>query len=78
MEAIREEREIGPRVREIRDAKKMTQQELLKRLQKMIPMTQYGLSKYETGSRSIKANQLIAFAKALEVDVEQILTRGKH
>ncbi|SHK45688.1 helix-turn-helix domain-containing protein [Tepidibacter formicigenes] len=67
---------IGNRIKSIRELKKISQQDLVNKinaLSKSYKINQSQISKIENGSRKLKAEETILFAQALEVDIFQLL-----
>ncbi|MCT4507907.1 MAG: helix-turn-helix domain-containing protein [Tepidibacter sp.] len=60
---------IGAKIKSIRESKKMSQEELGKK----VNINQTLISRIERGERCIKANEIILLAQALEVDISQLL-----
>jgi len=64
---------IGARVREERKEAKITQIDLVAQLQVLgIKIDQAGLSKLESGDRSVKDTEVAAIAKILKVPISQL------
>ncbi len=63
----------GKKIREIRKNKKVTQEEMIARLQSScsLNMSRSTYSKVELEIRQVRDFELIAFAKALKVDVSE-------
>lgn len=62
-------RDIGQRVRALRQQRQMTQMELSERLD----MTQSNLSAIERGARGVTVHQVVRVAKVLEASTDEIL-----
>jgi transcriptional regulator with XRE-family HTH domain len=65
-------KEVGERIRRIRETKDVTQVELAKTL----GVTQSNVSEMERGVRGITSHQVVRLAKALHVSVDEILLGG--
>lgn len=63
---------IGQRIREVREAKGLTQAQLSGKLQS--PLTATAISLYEKGSRDVPVNVLSEIAEITEVSVEYLAT----
>ncbi|ELA8362066.1 MULTISPECIES: helix-turn-helix domain-containing protein [Vibrio harveyi group] len=62
----------GKKIREIRKSKKITQKDMIARLQLSgLDMSRSTYSKVELEIRQVRDFELIAFAKALKVDVSE-------
>lgn len=63
----------GKKIREIRKSKNVTQEEMIARLQSsdLLNMSRSTYSKVELEIRQVRDFELIAFAKALKVDVSE-------
>ncbi|EOB3921251.1 helix-turn-helix domain-containing protein [Vibrio parahaemolyticus] len=62
----------GKKIREIRKSKKITQKDMIARLQLSgLDMSRSTYSKVELEIRQVRDVELIAFAKALKVDVSE-------
>lgn len=66
-------KEIGTRIKLLRQERALTQVELGERLD----MTQSNLSAIERGARGVTVHQVVRFAKALGVSTDQILLAEK-
>ncbi|HHX8447153.1 TPA: helix-turn-helix domain-containing protein [Vibrio diabolicus] len=63
---------IGKKIRDIRKSKNITQEEMIARLQLSgLDMSRSTYSKVELEIRQVRDFELIAFAKALKVDVSE-------
>lgn len=64
---------IGKKIRDIRKSKNITQEEMIARLQSSceLNMSRSTYSKVELEIRQVRDFELIAFAKALKVDVSE-------
>ncbi|HHG3529917.1 TPA: helix-turn-helix domain-containing protein [Vibrio parahaemolyticus] len=69
----------GKTIRSIRKAKKLTQEQMVARLQSAgFDMTRSTYSKVELEIRQVRDVELIAFAKALGVEVGELFTKIKE
>lgn len=66
-------RDIGERIKVLRQERGMTQVELARRLE----ITQSNLSAIERGARGVTVNQVVRLAKALGVSTDEILLAEK-
>ncbi len=65
----------GSKIREIRKSKKITQEMMIARLQSNgFDMSRSTFSKVELEIRQVRDFELIAFAKALDVDIKEIFS----
>lgn len=62
---------LGSVLREYRENRKMTQSEVAK----LLHVTKMTISHWETGKRSMKAEDLKRYCKVLDVDVQEVLER---
>ena len=62
---------LGSVLREYRENRKMTQSEVAK----LLHVTKMTISHWETGQRSMKAEDLKRYCKVLDVDVQEVLER---
>ena len=65
-------KEVGERIRRIRETRDITQVELAKTL----GVTQSNVSEMERGVRGITTHQVVRLAKALRVPIDEILVAG--
>jgi len=68
---------VGPQIREARERSRprLTQQDLAARLEvRGVHIDRVGISKIETGYRVVTDIELVAFADALGVAIQQLLT----
>ena len=73
---IRDAKELAKHVKNIRLQQELTQQELVERLKNKIPnVSQVLISKIETGVRRLAVTEVVDYAEALGVTVEQLLTK---
>lgn len=64
--------QIGQRIREVREAKNLTQLQIAEKLQ--VPVTATAISLYEKGEREISVDVLAEIAKITGVSVEYLAT----
>lgn len=65
---------IGDRVKEARGKAQLTQEELSKKLAKLgVAVDRAGIAKIETGIRGVLDFELVALARALDVEVTWLL-----
>ena len=62
---------LGQKIRALRDAKKLTQQQLGQRLAP--PVTRASIANIETGTQRVLAHTLVDLARALEVPPSELL-----
>ena len=73
---IRDAKELAKHVKIIRLQQELTQKELVERLKNKIPnVSQVLISKIENGVRRLSATEVVDYAEALGVTVEQLLTK---
>jgi transcriptional regulator with XRE-family HTH domain len=73
-DVVLSKREIGERVKMLRQAREMTQAQLAKAIGTHAP----NISSIEHGLRGVSIQQVVKISKALEVSPEEILGRGKR
>lgn len=73
---IRDAKELAKHIKNIRLQQELTQKELVERLENKIPnISQVLISKIENGVRRLSATEVVDYAEALGVTVEQLLTK---
>lgn len=67
-------KDVGARLRRVREARDISQVELAKRL----GVTQSNVSEMERGIRSVTSDLAVKLARTLRVSVDEILVGGNH
>ena len=76
MKIIRDKKDFAENFKNVRMKQNITQVELVEKLEgKIQNITQVIISKIETGTRKVQVTELVDFAEALEVPIEELLIK---
>lgn len=64
---------VGKTIRKIRIEKKMTQKDLIKKMNNIL--TESTLSRYETGDSKVRMKAFLAFAKAFDITPQELIDK---